>query len=406
MLLKSAKLSTKIIGGLCCLVFFIVVVMIVISGNQTPKITRPHYLSDNASADNKVEALKMMTANLLAMQAKNKSLSAAVTELKTDNQAIVDNLKQSIRKQLSAATQEIKQQQRPITPAPSFLGNSAYPINTGKNISTLTWVKDIAKSPERLDLPQTKNHTKPKAQPQYTIPLNATLTGATLMTPLIGRVPIDGKLPSPYHFKLVLSAENLTANGYPLPGVKGAVMSGVASGDLLASCARGNVNSMTFIFQDGRISTTESKDEDHPLGTLSNQQGNPCLNGTFHSNAALFLGTSAALAGLAGYAKGITQSQYMRNTTGEGNSISTLIGRANRAGAGEGLGSAASAAQTWWDRRVNNSFDYVFVPNIDLSTHKPRRVSINICQSIPIDYNNAARKVSYEAIHHNLQSLD
>ena len=398
------SLSTKIIGGLCGLIFFIVIVMIVISGNQTPKTVKLHYLNDNASADNKVEALKMMTANLLAMQEKNKSLSAAVTALKTNNQAEVDDLKQSIAKQLNAATEQLKHQQKPTDPVPSFLGNNHYPINTTTTTNTLTWVNDLA--PQNITIEPSEKVTKPSIKPRYTIPLNATLTGATLMTPLIGRVPIDGKLPSPYHFKLVLSAKNLTANGYPLAGIKGAVMSGVASGDLLASCVRGDIQSMTFIFNDGRISTAISKGENQPIGTLSNQQGNPCLHGSLHSNAALFLGTSATLAGLAGYAKGITNSQYMRNTTGEGNSISTLIGSANRAGAGEGLSSAAQAAQTWWNRRVDNSFDYVFVSNLNPHTHKPRKVSININQSIPINYNRAARKVSYENTATILDTLD
>lgn len=123
---------------------------------------------------------------------------------------------------------------------------------------------------------------KPMANPYYTIPKNATLTDVTLMTPLVGRIPINGKVTDPYHFKAVLSSDNLTANGYPLPGIHGAVISGVARGDMLGRCTRGEMTSITFIFNDGTIQTVsaESKDQSQGLGYISAANGNPCLDGT------------------------------------------------------------------------------------------------------------------------------
>ncbi|MBX9705800.1 MAG: TIGR03752 family integrating conjugative element protein, partial [Gammaproteobacteria bacterium] len=233
-------------------------------------------------------------------------------------------------------------------------------------------------------------------EPKYTIPTNATLTGATLMTPLIGRVPIDGQLPSPYHFKLVLSQSNLTANGYPLPGVKGAVMSGIASGDMLGSCARGDIHSITFVFSDGTISTTEASNDTDTLGYISTQTGNPCITGTFHSNAAVFLGAQMGLAGAEGYANALSSAQYNNTITDQGTSMSTLIGSANKAAMGQSMSAASQAAQTWWNQRVKNSFDYVYVPNVDSQTGLTMKVVVNITKAISVDYDTKARKVNYE----------
>ena len=48
---------------------------------------------------------------------------------------------------------------------------------------------------------------------------NATLAGATAMTALIGRVPIDGRVTDPMQFKAVIGRDNLAANGFELPGM-------------------------------------------------------------------------------------------------------------------------------------------------------------------------------------------
>jgi len=44
-------------------------------------------------------------------------------------------------------------------------------------------------------------------------------------------VPIDGTVNDPYPFKVLVGADNLTANGIDIPDVAGAVFSGTASGD-------------------------------------------------------------------------------------------------------------------------------------------------------------------------------
>src|SRR3546814_1863556 len=88
-----------------------------------------------------------------------------------------------------------------------------------------------------------------------TCALPIALMVAIAMTALIGRVPVDGTVNDPYPFKVLIGLDNLTANGIDIPDVAGAVVSGTASGDWTLSCVRGQIRSVTFVFQDGTIRT-------------------------------------------------------------------------------------------------------------------------------------------------------
>ena len=110
-----------------------------------------------------------------------------------------------------------------------------------------------------------------RRQPVYTVPSNSTLMGSIAMTALIGRVPIDGTVNDPYPFKVLIGPDNLTANGIDIPDVAGAVVSGTASGDWTLSCVRGQIRSVTFVFNDGTIRTVP---EDGNRNRSSGSQGN------------------------------------------------------------------------------------------------------------------------------------
>lgn len=445
---KNLSKTTKLFGGLILGVLLVMIIMISISGNKTSAQQAAHYINDNASADNKVEALKTMTADLVNVENENKQLQKNVQQLQDQNNTSVVNLKKTVALQMQQAlakiqteTRENQSNQKKPTNGETNQ-NQQYVVggtNPYDDVNSFVWVSNLSK-PANIEsnnnklsdngflnfvksdqnsskgsllhgksdsFDQNGSGKKDLVKPAYTIPVNATLTGAVLMTPLVGRIPIDGQLPSPYHFKLVLSSENLTANGYPMPGVKGAVMSGVASGDLLGSCSRGDIHSITFIFNDGTISTTQTKSNDNSLGYISSQTGNPCIAGTFHSDAAIFLGAQMAFAGAEGYANAISDSQYMTSANSDGNNIRTLIGSANKAAIGQGGSAAAQAAQTWWNRRVQNSFDYVYVSNVDSKTGNPMKVVVNISKQISINHDSNARKVSYEnALQTNNSRLD
>ncbi len=111
------------------------------------------------------------------------------------------------------------------------------------------------------------------AKPVYTVPSNSTLMGSIAMTALIGRVPIDGTVNDPYPFKVLIGADNLTANGIDIPDVAGAVVSGTASGDWTLSCVRGQIRSITFVFHDGTIRTVPKDGGNASSGASALQNG-------------------------------------------------------------------------------------------------------------------------------------
>jgi integrating conjugative element protein (TIGR03752 family) len=270
--------------------------------------------------------------------------------------------------------------------------------NNVKAINNVTNNTDFLKNiyQGKSDDPINNFSKKINAISYYTLPVNATLTGAIAMQPLIGRIPIDGKVPDPYTFKAIIGSKNLAANGVDIPSnIQGIVVSGIAEGDMLGECARGEITSMTFVFQDGRISTTKAKDN-QSLGNIAAANGNPCIAGSFHSDAALFLGATAGLAGFQGYGNALSQSQLSNVTSNQtGSTIATLIGSANKYAVGQGFSASSQAAQKWWNQRVQNSFDFVYVPNVDPKTGKKLQLNINITQEIPIDYDPKARKLFY-----------
>ncbi|OWI99604.1 TIGR03752 family integrating conjugative element protein, partial [Pseudomonas aeruginosa] len=149
----------------------------------------------------------------------------------------------------------------------------------------------------------------------YTLPQNSTLMGSVAMSALIGRVPVDGTVNDPYPFKILIGPDNLTANGIELPDVAGAVASGTASGDWTLSCVRGQIRSLTFVFNDGTVRTfpapTEEVNDNQSnnnqtasadqktiqggLGWISDPYGIPCIAGDRRSNAKEYLGNQSLL---------------------------------------------------------------------------------------------------------------
>src|SRR3546814_2986155 len=116
-----------------------------------------------------------------------------------------------------------------------------------------------------------------------------------LPTWLFGRVPIEGTNTDRCPFKVLIGLDNLTANGIHIPDVAGAVVSGTASGDWTLSCVRGQIRSVTFVFQDGTIRTVPEDSSkggssggnaghngasiQGGLGWISDPYGIPCVSG-------------------------------------------------------------------------------------------------------------------------------
>ena len=246
-----------------------------------------------------------------------------------------------------------------------------------------------------------KNKEAPPVRPIYTIPKNATLIGARAFTALIGRVPVgaDARVTDPYFFKLIVGGDNLAANGHEIPELAYAVASGEAIGDWTLGCVSGDVTSMTFVFADGRIVTVpEARDVSTGsgstravrLGGLSDDHGNPCIAGERVTNAAAYLGQSAAALTLGAAAEGLAAAQTQTYAGGVAGTASTVVdGDLGRYAVGRGLSGAAQEVARWLRERQAQEYDAVYVA-------PGARVAVHVDEELKIDYDPAGRLVRHE----------
>ena len=232
----------------------------------------------------------------------------------------------------------------------------------------------------------------PPPTPYLTIPRNATLIGATGMTALIGRIPVQGVVQDPVPFKVIVGADNLAANGLTIPALDGIVASGTARGDWTLACVAGQITSLTFVFQDGTV-VTHSADEGsggtRSLGWISDDQGIPCVSGERITNAPSFLAGRIGLIGIQGAAEAYANAQT--TTTGNvfGTESRSVTGDTGSYVAGRTLSAGTDEVARWLQERQAQSFDAVFV-------RPGSRLAIHIDREIPIDHDPTGRKVSYD----------
>ncbi|KLU15843.1 MULTISPECIES: TIGR03752 family integrating conjugative element protein [Xenorhabdus] len=255
--------------------------------------------------------------------------------------------------------------------------------------------------------PATEQNTPPdpslkeeNEKPVYTLPENATLVGSQAMTALLGRVPVNGTVTDPYPFKVLIGKDNLTANGIELPEVEGAVVSGSASGDWTLSCVRGQVNSITFVFQDGTVRTLPGTGQNQQgIGWLSDENGIPCISGERKSNASSYLPTLFALSAMNSAGDALNDSQRTAQTNGTGGITSALTGNAGQAALGKALAGGMNDITEWLKQRYSQTFDAIYVP-------PGAGVVVHITQSLAMDYETKGRKVRYdfsEPVQHDTQ---
>jgi integrating conjugative element protein (TIGR03752 family) len=211
---------------------------------------------------------------------------------------------------------------------------------------------------------------------------------------------VDGTVNDPFPFKVVIGADNLTANGIEIPEVAGAIVSGTASGDWTLSCVRGLIRSITFVFQDGTVRTlpTSSLSVENAvstrtgLGWISDTYGIPCVSGSRRSNAVQYLTSqmliTAAAAGAAASidSKSGTNFTYLNGANGD--VLGTTGITANEA-AGRILAGGVQEMSKWIDRLYGQAFAAVYV-------EPGAQVAVHIDEPLEIDYENHGRKVSYE----------
>ena len=232
--------------------------------------------------------------------------------------------------------------------------------------------------------------------PVYTLPPNTMLTNAMLVTPIIGRVPLPnrgGKVEDPFFFKVEIGGANLAANGHQIPGVAKMIASGYATGIRDQQCVRGYIDSLTFIFIDGRIVTQgkasgEGSSSGDVLGYLSDPWGKPCIHGRYINNADSYLRSRGTAAFIEAAAEALSQGQVNYKQNSDGNYSAALSGDVWKFVFGRGVsGSAAEFAQ-YVRERTADTFDVVYV-------NQGQPVQIMLDKMIPIDYDAKARKVNY-----------
>ena len=241
----------------------------------------------------------------------------------------------------------------------------------------------------------------PETTAVYTVPTNATLMGSISMTALIGRVPVDGTVSDPYPFKVLIGRDNLTANGIDIPDVAGAVVSGTASGDWTLSCVRGQIRSVTFVFEDGTIRTIPKDDErggnrqsnsgnntQDGLGWISDPYGIPCVSGQRRSNAQQYLGSQALITAAGARVASLIDSDsgqvsYMSSD----GSIGTVGIGANEA-MGRILAGGVQDMSAWVNKLYGQAFAAVYV--------KPgAKVAVHLEEPLTIDYDPKGRRVDH-----------
>lgn len=234
---------------------------------------------------------------------------------------------------------------------------------------------------------------EPQPIPVYTVPADSALMDATAWTALLGRIPVGGAVRDPWRFKVLTGTDNLAANGIRIPGLSGMIWSGRAVGDLAMSCVSGELYSVTFVFNDGRISTTRTNGQD-PLGWISDDSGIPCIPGTLKTNAPQWLATRTFMLALEAGANAYADAETTTVIGPLGDERTRISGNADRYALGSALSSSTRDARRWIDERQRQSFDAIFVP-------PGTRLTINVETEIAIDYKPNGRQVSYRHTTHN-----
>lgn len=249
--------------------------------------------------------------------------------------------------------------------------------------------------------------TGASAKPVYTVPSNSTLMGSIAMTALIGRVPIDGTVNDPYPFKVLIGPDNLTANGIDIPDVAGAVVSGTASGDWTLSCVRGQIRSVTFVFNDGTIRTMPEDGNRHPgggqsggngsgtsstqggLGWISDPYGIPCVSGERRSNAQQYLGSQALItAAGAGAASLIKSDNGSVAVVANSNGSLGTVGISGNEAMGRILAGGVRDMADWVNKLYGQAFAAVYV-------RPGAKVAVHLEQPLNIDYDAKGRRVNH-----------
>lgn len=233
--------------------------------------------------------------------------------------------------------------------------------------------------------------------PRFTIADGSIITNALTVTAMVGRIPVDGNITDPWRFKISTGANIVMPNGHELQGLEKTIVQGDAIGDLNLRCVSGRIDTMTFIFSDGRIVTHKTKSQgrgksarsDQFLGYISDQYANPCIPGELITNAPQSIAQMGLLGVAAGMADGIAEAETQSTITDRGNVIKNVVGDQLTFAGYKGLATGINDVRGWFAQRMGQYFDVIYA-------RAGQVVDIHITQEIKIDYDPTGRKVRYE----------
>ena len=428
-------------------VVFVVAVVLMNTLSKTPEVAvvakqDPNNLNE-AIASQFNDNIRDVSARLIDTEKKMQALpeqNEAMREKEaTQVRDVLVNEPLAVSTEVQNAIESLKNEIAALKAAPKSEGGSmSYPLGQARTNATCAHVKDL----DALLMKHTvteqdraywdginarrqvaKKHISHlvkavkarKSIPWYTIPAGADLGNTTLMSALIGEVPNEGKLMQPlFPFTAIISRGDLMAsNGVPLPpDISGMKVSGYAIGvgsfldDI--SCVRAYVTSALFTFQDGHFVTVGQEEmknttdlvNNESLGYLTTPYGNPCIHGKYFTNAPRVLGAMMAAGGAQGVGTAISQWQmtYFAGTNGV---VGAPTGSFAPFAAGNALAEGSTKAADWLEKRIQGSFDMVFVPAStpvrvgNMCRYRPNRVSLHITKTIKIDKQTNGRVLDY-----------
>jgi len=386
------NLSLKVL----CTLIVVVVFLIIINSRKTPAPEVTETPISESIAQHFNDNIRDVSARLLETEKK-------VRVLATEN------------KQLKEAAKSAEQRSQSQVQANDVSSEFTDTITTLKQEleslkSTVTQQAVAPEMPTSLVV-KPKSVSSNKSIPYYTLPAGSDLAHTVLLSALIGEVPSEGKLMQPlFPFSALISRTDLMAsNGVPLPAdISGMKVNGYAIGvgSFLGniSCVRAYVTSILFTFKDGHFVTlgqeqmTSTTDlvNNESLGYLTSSFGNPCIHGKYFTNAPRVLATMLASGGIQGLGGALSQWQMSAVTNASGVTNAPTGNFLSFAG-GNALSEGSVKVADWLEKRLQGSFDMVFVP-ASLKVHgqfHPIDVSLHLTKTIAIDKKPNGRVLHY-----------
>lgn len=431
----AVKASNKLLPVLVGLVFLVAFVVFSKSnsGGDTTKLDA-YPTAENPEADTPADTIRTLTATVAQLKTENESISNQAKLLLNQQEAVENNVLSRLRGQIAADKlinadavngpyERLLSKYSELESKIDNYSTSDIPVGVGLDEFSGEedrWVEPASYTGEKaitsLTLPQPEGSNgflnsnglsqavlELETIPRYTVPRNSTLIGSVGMTALLGRVPTKGAVEDPYPIKIIVGKENLAANGLEMPGVKNMIFSGKAIGDWTLSCVRGELDSVTFVFDDGTIKTLSSDDQtlksgqsgnnkQKALAWISDERGVPCVTGKRISNATSFLLARIAAAGFETGAKAVANAETTTTVSDlTGTAATNVTGDAVKNAGFETLAGGASELSQWLEERQSQTYDVIYVDT-------GAKVAIHIDVELPIDYETKGRKLTYANI--------